>query len=249
MNPDNHLPKPIRQHPFSVFRNWISVSGLVMSLGGLFSFFLLLLLDLMAKQSNPYVGILTYMVAPAFIVGGLVIFVFGGWWRRRTIIKTTGKKPTLRIDFSLPKDRKAFALDFVRPASSFLFVSAIGSYQTYHFTESVQFCGQACHQVMKPELVTYLHGPHARVSCAECHIGKGAGWFVKIQAFRHLPGLRGGVQQVSPAGADAGQEPASGAGHLRAVPLAAETRGEHGADLQLLPDATRPIRRSRCAWC
>ena len=32
---------------------------------------------------------------------------------------------------------------------------------------------------MKPELVTYLNGPHARVSCAECHIGKGAGWFVK----------------------------------------------------------------------
>jgi nitrate/TMAO reductase-like tetraheme cytochrome c subunit len=61
----------------------------------------------------------------------------------------------------------------------FLLISAIGSYHTYHFTESVTFCGQACHTVMKPELVTYQHGPHARVSCVECHIGRGATWFVK----------------------------------------------------------------------
>jgi nitrate/TMAO reductase-like tetraheme cytochrome c subunit len=32
---------------------------------------------------------------------------------------------------------------------------------------------------MKPELVTYLHSPHARVACAECHIGKGATWYVR----------------------------------------------------------------------
>ena len=61
----------------------------------------------------------------------------------------------------------------------FLLISALGSYQTYHFTESVNFCGQACHGVMKPEYVTYLNGPHARVACAECHIGKGAGWYVR----------------------------------------------------------------------
>ena len=61
----------------------------------------------------------------------------------------------------------------------FLLISALGSYQTYHFTESVQFCGQACHGVMKPEYVTYRNGPHARVACAECHIGKGASWYVR----------------------------------------------------------------------
>ena len=55
----------------------------------------------------------------------------------------------------------------------------MGSYHTYHFTESVQFCGESCHTVMKPELTTYLHSPHARVACAECHIGKGATWYVR----------------------------------------------------------------------
>src|SRR5208283_1107925 len=61
----------------------------------------------------------------------------------------------------------------------FLFLSAVGSYNTYNFSESVQFCGETCHTVMKPELVTYQHGPHARVACAECHIGSGATWFVR----------------------------------------------------------------------
>jgi nitrate/TMAO reductase-like tetraheme cytochrome c subunit len=32
---------------------------------------------------------------------------------------------------------------------------------------------------MKPEQVTHDHGPHARVACVECHVGKGVSWFVK----------------------------------------------------------------------
>ena len=62
---------------------------------------------------------------------------------------------------------------------AFLLISALGSYQTYEYTESVQFCGQACHTVMKPEMTAYLHGPHARVACAQCHIGPGATWYVR----------------------------------------------------------------------
>jgi len=32
---------------------------------------------------------------------------------------------------------------------------------------------------MQPEFVAYSHGPHARVACAECHVGPGATWFVR----------------------------------------------------------------------
>jgi nitrate/TMAO reductase-like tetraheme cytochrome c subunit len=34
---------------------------------------------------------------------------------------------------------------------------------------------------MEPEYTTYLHSPHARVSCSECHIGPGAAWYVKAK--------------------------------------------------------------------
>jgi nitrate/TMAO reductase-like tetraheme cytochrome c subunit len=162
----------------SVFRNWLSLTGLVVVVGSLFSFLLLLLLDALAHFSNPYVGILTYLVAPGFLVIGLILAVLGAFLRHRQILKTSGPLPPLRIDLTRPRDRRMLGF-FLAGSVLFLLISALGSYQTYHFTESVQFCGQACHGVMKPEYVTYLHSPHARVACAECHIGKGANWYVR----------------------------------------------------------------------
>src|ERR1051326_3167738 len=148
----------------SVFRNWLSLSGLVIVVGSIFSFALLLLLDALAHFSNPYVGILTYLVAPGFFVIGSLLAVTGAFLRRRQIVKYAGPFPPLRIDLTRPRDRRLFGF-FLLGAVVFLLVSAIGSYQTYHYTESVQFCGQACHGVMKPEFLTYSHSPHARVAC------------------------------------------------------------------------------------
>jgi nitrate/TMAO reductase-like tetraheme cytochrome c subunit len=176
----NPEPPPSQAPPrrTSVFRNWVSLSGLVIVVGSAFSFVLLLLLDAMAHFSNPYVGILTYLVAPGFTVIGLFLAAVGAFLRHRQIVKASGPFPPLRIDLTRKRDRRLFGF-FLAGAVVFLLVSAIGSYQTYHYTESVQFCGQACHGVMKPEFVTYSHSPHARVACAECHIGKGATWYVR----------------------------------------------------------------------
>ena len=162
----------------SLLRNWLSLSGLVISTGSLFSFLLLILLDTMSHFSNPYIGILTYLVAPGFLVTGLTVAAIGALRERRKLGQAgAGLLPKIVVDLSRPRDRKALGY-FILGAILFLLLSALGSYQTYHFTESVQFCGQACHTVMKPELVTYQHGPHARVACVECHIGPGATWFV-----------------------------------------------------------------------
>jgi hypothetical protein len=60
-----------------------------------------------------------------------------------------------------------------------LLLTALGSYRTYQYTESVQFCGMVCHSVMKPEFTAYQQSPHARVACVECHIGPTAGWYVR----------------------------------------------------------------------
>src|SRR5262249_20740068 len=155
-----------------------SLTGLVIIIGSLFSFMLLLLLDAFAHFANPYIGILTYMVAPAFLVIGIVFGLLGAFLRHRRVVKSTGPFPPLRIDLTRQRDGRLLGF-FLAGSVAFLLISAIGSYQTYQFTESVQFCGQACHGVMKPELVTYLHSPHARVACAECHIGKGAAWYVR----------------------------------------------------------------------
>jgi nitrate/TMAO reductase-like tetraheme cytochrome c subunit len=177
MNPETPAPStPPRRS--SVFRNWLSLTGFVVIIGSVFSFLLLLLLDSMAHLANPYIGILTYLVAPAFLAIGAILVGVGAFFRRRQLIKFAGPFPPLRIDLTRQRDRRLLGI-FLAASVVFLLVAAIGSYQTYHYTESVQFCGQACHGVMKPELVTYLHSPHARVACAECHIGKGAAWYVR----------------------------------------------------------------------
>jgi nitrate/TMAO reductase-like tetraheme cytochrome c subunit len=77
---------------------------------------------------------------------------------------------------------------FVASAVVFLLLTAIGSTRTYHYTESVQFCGQACHTPMKPEFTTYQHSPHARVQCTACHVGPGSSAYVKskINGVRQL---------------------------------------------------------------
>jgi nitrate/TMAO reductase-like tetraheme cytochrome c subunit len=86
----------------------------------------------------------------------------------------------LSVDLSRPADRKKLRL-FVVASVIFLLCTAIGSYQSYHVSESVEFCGQACHTPMKPEFTAYQFSSHARVSCVECHVGHGAGAFVKAK--------------------------------------------------------------------
>ncbi len=156
----------------------MSLCGAVIVIGSLFAFMLLLLLDAMAHGTNPYLGILTYMVAPFFTISGALLTVSGLLLRRRKLIKAGDLAPSLQINLSRLRDRKIMAV-FLGGAVVFLLLTALGSYQTYHFTESVTFCGEACHKVMSPELISYHNGPHARVSCTQCHIGAGAKWYVR----------------------------------------------------------------------
>ncbi len=55
----------------------------------------------------------------------------------------------------------------------------IGGYQLIQFTDTTAFCGRLCHNVMYSEYTVYQASPHSRVTCAECHVGSGAGYLVK----------------------------------------------------------------------
>ena len=162
----------------SLLRNWMSLTGLVVAIGALFSFLLLFMLDALAGFSNPYIGILTYCVVPAFLISGIFLTVLGMWRERRKRQREKLSVPRIQIDLSRPHDRRVLAA-FITGSLLFIMLSAVGSYNAFHVTESVQFCGETCHTVMKPELTTHDHGPHARVACVECHVGPGASWFVK----------------------------------------------------------------------
>jgi nitrate/TMAO reductase-like tetraheme cytochrome c subunit len=164
------------------FRNWLTYAGAVVAIGSFFSFLLLFAIDLFARISNPYLGIIAYVITPTFLFLGLGMIGVGAWWQRRHAKRSgTADLPgLLSVDLSQPADRKKLRW-FVVGSVIFLLCSAIGSYQTYHVSESVQFCGQACHEPMKPEFTAYQNSPHARVACVECHVGHGADAFVKAK--------------------------------------------------------------------
>ncbi|MEJ2594400.1 MAG: NapC/NirT family cytochrome c [bacterium] len=75
--------------------------------------------------------------------------------------------------------QRTVVMIFLIVSTVFVMLTALGSYEVFHFTESNEFCGEMCHSVMEPEYVTYHGSAHARVKCVECHVGSGASWYVK----------------------------------------------------------------------
>jgi len=176
MNADFNAPKP--RH----WRNWLSFAGGVVAIGAFFAFLLLSAIDLFAEHGNPYMGILAYVIAPGFLFLGTGMAGLGIWFQRshERHAKPDDKRSVLSIDLARPADRRKLQV-FIVGSVIFLLCTAIGSYQSYHVSESVQFCGQACHVPMKPEFTAYQFSPHARVACVECHVGHGAEAFVKAK--------------------------------------------------------------------
>lgn len=172
------MEKEVRRGLLYWINNPLSAVGVSVALVGLSVFvFLVVILQTFFGDKSPYTGLITYMVVPVLIILGLVLIAVGAvWtWRRRVAGKST-RFPI--IDFNEPRHRRE-TLALVIGGLIFVLLTAFGSYQAYEYTESVRFCGQVCHKVMHPEFVTYQHSPHARVGCVECHVGPGAGWYVR----------------------------------------------------------------------
>jgi hypothetical protein len=171
--------KPAPKVP-SLLSNYFSLAGMSITLASVTSIVLLLLISFTSPQETPYLGILTYILLPAgLLLGVFVIFlgvVIERWRRRKLTPEQIAAYPIL--DLSGPRRRRKFLI-FVFFTVLFLFISAFGSYRAFEYTESVEFCGQRCHSVMKPEFTAYLAGSHARVRCVDCHVGAGADWYVK----------------------------------------------------------------------
>lgn len=163
----------------SLFRNYISLVGGAIVLASLVSVTLLFLIEITSHGENPYLGILTYIIFPSILMFGLILGVLGAIIERRRRRRISPEEIAAypRLDLNDPRARRA-VFTFLFIVLVFISASAFGSYRAYEYTESVNFCGQTCH-VMKPELTAYQAGAHARVGCVGCHVGPGAGWYVK----------------------------------------------------------------------
>ena len=135
---------------------------------------------------HPYIGLLVFLTLPGIFILGLLLIPLGIWFRRRSL-HGSGNLPEVypAIDPRLPIVRRT--LEWVALATVLnLLIIGTASYRGVEYMDSTSFCGTTCHTVMAPEYAAYQNSPHSRVACVECHIGPGAGWFVRSK----LSGLR-----------------------------------------------------------
>jgi len=164
----------------SLFHNYLSLVGAAIVLACLASILLLFLIEATGSNQSPYIGIFAWIIIPSILVFGLLVVGIGMLRerrRRRTLTKFEAPVyPT--FDLNDPR-RRRFFLIFISLTFVFVSVSAFGSYRAYEHTESVAFCGETCHAVMKPEFVAFQNSPHARLGCVDCHVGSGPEWYVR----------------------------------------------------------------------
>ena len=156
--------------------NWVSILGFIFAVNSAILILALFVQSLLTAHPNPYNGIFAYIILPVIMVIGLLMIPIGILIRRKKSRSMEQRWPVL--DLNNPRSRQKLIVISIF-TFLFLIVSAMGSYEAFNYTESVEFCGKLCHKVMEPEYTTYLHSPHARVACVECHVGEGADWYVK----------------------------------------------------------------------
>ncbi len=162
------------------YYNLLSYFGTAMAVFFFFLILLMLILQYVFQFGNQYTSLFTFIILPIFLVTGLILISLGMYIQNRKDKKSEiGEKGRFTvIDINKPEHFNWFAIVLASTAV-ILGMSAVGTYEAFHYSESVEFCGTLCHEVMEPEYVTYQNSSHSRISCAECHIGAGADWFVK----------------------------------------------------------------------
>ncbi len=158
------------------------LTGAVLTTVSAVLFLVAFLADLFGLHTNPYMGVVFFLLLPGAFLLGLALILLGRWPRTWP-----------RIDLNDPAQRTTVMLVFVLTIANVVIVS-LAAYRGVEYMDSVAFCGQVCHTVMKPEFVGHQSGPHANVKCVDCHVAPGASGFVASKTAgtrRLLAELRG----------------------------------------------------------
>jgi hypothetical protein len=163
----------------NIFYNPVSLAGAALAAACFSTIVFLTFVGLWQKKPPVYIGIVTYVALPVPLIAGILAVAFGVWRERRR--RRSGRPASTMVftlDLNVSQQRRALTF-FSAATVVFLLFTAYGSYRTFEYTESVQFCGETCHTVMQPEYTAYQNSPHARVRCVDCHVGSGASWYVR----------------------------------------------------------------------
>lgn len=149
MTNNSIVPKKNRPILGIITSHWLSLAGACIVTSASICWILALPSQLRGHVSNPYIGILLFVILPIVFVGGLLLIPVGIYLSRRKL-----RMGSAGWTIDRPTSIRRLAIFF---AVTTCFNTVIGSQLTYRaieHMEGVQFCGQTCH-VMKPEFTAY----------------------------------------------------------------------------------------------
>ena len=122
-----------------LIRSPISVAGMVLTTISAVLFLVVFLADLFGLHTNPYIGIVFFLVLPALFLVGLVLIPLGAWIERRR--RAAGKAPSSRSVAAHRSQRSPAAQDrlspiFVLTMANVVIVS-LAAYRGVEYMDSV----------------------------------------------------------------------------------------------------------------
>jgi nitrate/TMAO reductase-like tetraheme cytochrome c subunit len=172
--------------------SWMVLLGVALTTTSAGVFLVFFFLDLSGFHTNPYLGIVTFVLVPLVFVLGLALIPIG-LWRRRRAAGAAGAPSWPALDFSRRPVRLIAMVVLILTGVNIAIVAA-ASYQTIEYADSTPFCTGLCHTPMEPEATAHRQSVHAGISCASCHVGAGPQGFVeaKLGGVRRLAGVATG---------------------------------------------------------
>lgn len=167
---------PHRPPWFVLTRHWLSLVGVALVTTAGISWLFVLPVQIRGHVSNPYAGIIVFLILPIIFFAGLALIPVGVYLSKRRI-----QKGMAAATFDRKTALKRLAWFFGLTTLANILIGTQITYRAVEHMETPQFCGATCH-TMSPEFAAYQNSPHSRVECVECHVAPGAAGWISSKA-------------------------------------------------------------------
>lgn len=166
-------------HP-SLARNPISIAGVWLTTLSAFAFLVYYAVEWFGLIASPYAGLFGFVAVPAVFLVGLLLVPIGVLreGRRRRRGHAAWQWPA--IDLNRSHVRQVLLIVGLLTLLNLSIVTLAGL-GAVHYMETNEFCGQVCHEPMRPEFTAHPVSPHASVDCVRCHVSPGAAGIVQAK--------------------------------------------------------------------
>jgi NapC/NirT cytochrome c family, N-terminal region len=171
---------------FLLTRHWLSLVGVALVTTAGISWLFVLPQQLRGHVSNPYIGIVIFLVLPVLFFAGLILIPIGVYLSKRRI-----REGLADTSFDRRAALRRIAWFFAVITLVNIIIGTQVTYRAVNHMDTPQFCGATCH-AMSPQFAAYQNSPHSRVECVECHVAPGATGWINSKA----AGLRQLVETV-----------------------------------------------------